>query len=116
MLLDPDQAKLYMLQASPKHLPENIRIKAARNAVSKEPCSSRKNPLPEVPPPVQSESPLSGQRLPSLQEFRNTTEQRYLENLMDLTKGNIKEACRVSGLSRSRLYALFQKYKIDKTA
>ncbi|HLC16615.1 MAG TPA: sigma-54 dependent transcriptional regulator [Thermodesulfovibrionia bacterium] len=101
-----------------KHLPENIRIKAARNAVSKEHCSSRKNPLPclpEVPPPVQSESPLPDQSLPSLQEFRNTTEQRYLENLMDFTKGNIKESCRVSGLSRSRLYALLQKYKIDKT-
>lgn len=82
-----------------KHLPEHIRIKVARNAVTKEP---------------NSEPAFQYCGLPSLQEFRNTMEQRYFENLMNVTDGSIKEACRISGLSRSRLYALLQKYKIEK--
>ena len=82
-----------------KHLPEHIRIKVARNAVAKGQGSE-----PEV----------QNYALPSLQKFRNTMEKRYFENLMNLTEGNIKEACQISGLSRSRLYAILQKYKIEK--
>ncbi len=40
-------------------------------------------------------------------------EQDYFQKLMTLTGGDIKEACRISGLSRSRLYALLQKHHIS---
>jgi len=41
-------------------------------------------------------------------------EKNYLENLIKTTSGNIKDACRISGLSRPRLYALLKKHNISK--
>ncbi|MDM8539904.1 sigma-54 dependent transcriptional regulator [Desulfococcaceae bacterium HSG9] len=55
-------------------------------------------------------------QLPCWRDFRLTaaieTEKRYLHSLIALTQDNIKEACRVSKLSRSRLYELMKKHKI----
>jgi two-component system NtrC family response regulator len=57
--------------------------------------------------------------LPKLQEFRDKiyaqAEKEYLLELMDLTGKNIPEACRISGLSQSRLYALLKKNAISRT-
>jgi len=36
----------------------------------------------------------------------------YLASLMRRTSGDIAEACRISGLSRSRLYALLKRHRI----
>jgi two-component system NtrC family response regulator len=56
--------------------------------------------------------------LPTLGEYREKaivdTERQYLASLMEITSGNIKEACRISGLSRPRLYALLKKYNMTK--
>ena len=38
----------------------------------------------------------------------------FLLGLLSTTKGNIKEACKVSGLSRSQLYRLMQKHHIKR--
>jgi two-component system, NtrC family, response regulator len=38
---------------------------------------------------------------------------QYLQGLATGTKGDIEAACQVSGLSRSRLYALLKKHNID---
>ena len=61
----------------------------------------------------------SVETLPNLRDFREHTvseaEQNYLQDLMSLTKGNIKEACTISGLSRPRLYALLKKYHISRS-
>ncbi|MEN6311484.1 MAG: helix-turn-helix domain-containing protein [Acidobacteriota bacterium] len=35
-----------------------------------------------------------------------------MQSLMQTTSGNIGEACRISGLSRSRLYTLLKKHQI----
>jgi transcriptional regulator of acetoin/glycerol metabolism len=40
-------------------------------------------------------------------------EKSYLQDLMHQKKGNIQEACRVSGLSRTRLYELLKHYGIS---
>ncbi|TFH52165.1 MAG: hypothetical protein E4G89_01655, partial [Methanothrix sp.] len=49
--------------------------------------------------------------------FRETSiaelEQQYLKDLILLTQGNVKKACQISGLSRSRLYALLKKCAIS---
>jgi transcriptional regulator of acetoin/glycerol metabolism len=37
-------------------------------------------------------------------------EKDYLSSLMRRTNGEVGEACRISGLSRSRLYTLLKKY------
>ena len=89
----------------PRHLPTHIRVHEARFSVSKN-LSDRDMPEPED---------HSAEILSSLQAIREDVirkaEKKYLKDLMLLTKGDIKEACRISGLSRSRLYYLLKKYK-----
>jgi two-component system NtrC family response regulator len=80
-----------------KHLPLDIRVKVARSAIKKE--------QPAYPGG-------GGMSLPRLTEHRQTAERQYLQDLMFQTKGNIRDACRVSGLSRSRLYALLKEHSI----
>jgi transcriptional regulator of acetoin/glycerol metabolism len=58
---------------------------------------------------------LSGS-MPKLRELREDVffraEYLYLHNLVSLTGRNIRKACELSGLSRSRLYTLLKKYQI----
>jgi two-component system NtrC family response regulator len=91
----------------PKHLPTDIRIQVARAAAG-EPS------LAEAPSAAGRETP---DPLPSLKEFRTQAvaelEQKYLRDLLGRVKGDIQEAVRISGLSRSRLYGLLKKYRIS---
>jgi two-component system NtrC family response regulator len=90
----------------PKHLPQHVRIQVARAAVG------QKNPSEMIDP---SEVTAS-EELPILDNAREAglarIEREYLVKLNRRTNGDIKAACRISGLSRSRLYALFNKYQI----
>ena len=56
------------------------------------------------------------EQLPKLRELREDVffraEYLYLQNLISLTGRNIRKACELSGLSRSRLYTLLKKYQI----
>jgi two-component system NtrC family response regulator len=90
----------------PKHLPTHIRVQAARSSVGeKEPESSSLAPSPRA--------------FPTIQEMRDRVvdeaERKYLHDLLSFTQGNIQEACRISGLSRSRFYLLLKKYRISKS-
>lgn len=82
----------------PKHLPLDIRVKVARSSIKRE------------TPVQQSEQVLTIQ---PFQEHRKVTERQYLQDLMVRTKGNVREACNQSGLSRSRLYALLKEHGIS---
>ena len=88
-----------------KHLPTHIRIKIAQNGIEKEQA-------PKAAPEGDTPSPS----FPSLQALRESAivkvEMEYLQNLMSVAGANITEACRLSGLSRSRLYELLKKYRI----
>ncbi|NLI34206.1 MAG: hypothetical protein GX422_15710 [Deltaproteobacteria bacterium] len=89
----------------PKHLPTYIRVQLARASVS-----GRETPgAGDGRPGIQYV-------LPQLGEIRESAialvEQRYLRELVTQTKGDIQRACRIAGLSRSRLYALLKKYQI----
>jgi two-component system NtrC family response regulator len=57
-------------------------------------------------------------RLPKFQDYRETVyaeaEKHYLHDLMSLAEESIPEACRLSGLSQSRLYALLKKHRIER--
>ncbi|MDY6854981.1 MAG: sigma-54 dependent transcriptional regulator [Thermodesulfobacteriota bacterium] len=92
----------------PKHLAKEIRIQVARALMNKK-KSTKEDELGMV-----NESG----KLSTMKDFRELTvsdaEKKYLEKLMSLTKGNIKKACSMSGLSRPRLYALLKKYEIPK--
>jgi two-component system NtrC family response regulator len=92
----------------PKHLPTHIRIDVVRASISK-----------ETPIEVNHKGGGSSlQTLPNLRDFRENfiseAEQHYLHELMSRTGGNIEEACKISGLSRPRLYALLKSYHISR--
>jgi len=70
-------------------------------------------PLKPIPDENSIQSPDAFPRLRSLIE---ETERQYLRDLMSVTRGDIKEACTVSGLSRARIYARLKKYEIPRRA
>ncbi len=90
----------------PKHLPLRIRVHAARTSVGKQ--GRRETGRADAVP--------ASKTLPSLREVRMAAtaeaEKHYLNELLSVTNGSIKEACRISMLSRSRLYELLKKHAI----
>lgn len=91
----------------PQHLPSHIRAQVRRAAMEK-----------DVSGPDRDDQPHSLQNLTTMQEYRDRicaeAENEYLRFLMDKTRNDITEACRISGLSQSRLYALLKKYGITR--
>lgn len=94
----------------PHHLPTAIRVKLARAAFEPAPRA------PVVGDP--SQQPGLPEKLPPMQDFRAASvdecERTYLEHLLTRHGGRIQEACKISGLSRSRLYGLLQKHGISR--
>jgi len=86
-----------------KHLPMRLRIDMARTSVSKD----------QPVEPFQTRESTSQGPLPRLRGFRETMERQYLQDLTLLAQGNIKKAIQISGVSRSRLYALLNKHQIS---
>jgi len=88
-----------------KHLPSSIRVKLAQAAAD---GVAVKTELPEI-----AKIPA---RLPRLKELRETTyakvEKDYLKALLEATGGDIGQACRISDLSRTRLYELLRKHRL----
>ncbi|MEW5724982.1 MAG: helix-turn-helix domain-containing protein, partial [Thermodesulfobacteriota bacterium] len=64
---------------------------------------------PVSPQPAPAAAPAT---LPSLQEYRAALERKYFQDLLDQTGGDVKAACRIAGLSRSRFYDLMKKYDL----
>ena len=87
----------------PKHLPHHIHVQVKQNTVA----AKKKKPVRIA----------TNNNLSRLNEVREEAiaeiEQQYLKELMIRTKAHIETACRISGLSRSRLYALLKKYNIS---
>jgi DNA-binding NtrC family response regulator len=90
----------------PKHIPTHIRVQQVRSSLGEKGPeeSPQATPSPQVFPPIQEV------RERALEE----TEKKYLRELLSFTKGDIPEACQISGLSRSRLYLLLKKYQLTK--
>lgn len=92
-----------------RHLPTQIRIREARASVKTKAGRGEKVETASRP----------AEMLPKLQDVRESVlskaEKQYLHDLMLLTKQDIKAACRVSGLSQSRLYHLLKKYNISRS-
>ena len=91
----------------PHHLPRHIRAKIARTsvnaAVGHKDDSTSVYPLEDI----------DHESFPKINDFRNDMEHRYLEKLMLVASGSKKEACRLSGLSRTRLFELLKKHDIS---
>jgi two-component system NtrC family response regulator len=92
----------------PNHLPPSIRTKTIQAKLGK-PAT----PLDVSPVVAEAPEPFT---LPSLKTVREKElariEKHYLDDLMVACDGNVQEACRVSCLSQSRLYALLKRYDI----
>lgn len=85
----------------PKHLPTHIRMKNKNIEVDED----------------HGAFPSSW---PTLKESRAAAvlevEAQYLSRLMDFTQGNMKEACKISGLSLPQLYAQMKKNHLTRSA
>ncbi len=90
----------------PRHLPDHVRIQVAQNVLRRKTDAGDSSAAD-----VQGFSPT----LP-LQEVRDAAifeaERKYFRDILGHTAGNVTEACRISGLSRSRFYSLLKKYRL----
>ena len=91
----------------PKHLPTYIRVWLTRTSVGKEIMADKET----------TAVPQTSKAFPKLKDVReialDKAEGKYLKDLLSFTKGDIKKACELSGLSRTRLYVLLKKHKIS---
>jgi two-component system, NtrC family, response regulator len=94
----------------PKHLPPAIRVHLAKSLIG-----NRRETNMQGAAGVSTESPSS---LAPYRGFREAAlveaEKKYFQDLMLLSRGSISEACRISGLGRTRLYSLLKKYEISR--
>ncbi len=79
------------------HLPESFRIMQVRAGFQQERPSTT----------------AGGTCLPPWRSFKDHCEIDYLQRLSGATAGNVAKACRLSGLSRSRLYQMISKHGLS---
>lgn len=81
----------------PWHLPTYIRVTLARNAVDDESA-------------VSGAGPAAPQELGTLKDHRARSDREYLERALAATGGNINEACRIAGISRTQFFELRRRH------
>lgn len=95
----------------PSHLPVHIRAKVARDTVSKVSRSST------VENSNAGEEAAHYIHLENYKDYRTKLlengEKKYFTRIAEEARGNVKEACRISGLSKSRLYYFLKKYNLS---
>jgi two-component system NtrC family response regulator len=107
----------------PKHLPDSIRIQVVASSLIRpdEPFPHIKDDgLDQAAAPAASAGQMeeTEEQLASFKDFRREAlkevETAYLRRLMRETQGNIKRACAISGLGRTRLYTLLKENNVDR--
>jgi len=92
----------------PVHLPVHIRIQVARGQVrDREQAFAQRQEAAQPESPAADHAPVP---VPTLKVYRQAMDRLYLERLLEQSGGAPREACRLSGLSRSRLYALLKEH------
>ena len=89
------------------HLPVRLRASITRHMVKQ--CVPTQRGATDLDPVFPHQDPF-----PTINDFRDLMERRYLDQLLRQTQGNRKEACRISGLSRTRLFELLRKYGLAR--
>lgn len=90
----------------PKHLPTYIRIWLARTSLGMDVAADK------APPMIEASGTLL--KLKDVREIALAgAEHQYLKDLMAAARGDIRHACQISGLSRTRLYVLLKKHNIS---
>jgi two-component system NtrC family response regulator len=85
-----------------KNLPEEIQLEYIKSTLKSEKVVSSDT----------HDQPQSG-TLASWKEYRNKNGYEYILLLFSHSQNNLKEACRISGLSKARIYQLIKKYNIQ---
>lgn len=92
----------------PRHLPRAIRAEVARRDLEK--GTAIKD--------TQEKQQIDTNDFPTLKRYRHLhideIEKRYLHTLFDITGGNVKQSCKIAGISRARLYALIKRHEISR--
>lgn len=94
----------------PMHLPISIRVNVTRKKLQDDEQTAEPSAAHNVYP--------DSQTLPTLKQARDRAieeeEKRYLRSLLKSTGSDIAQCCKISDLSRSRLYDLLKKYALTK--
>ena len=90
----------------PYHLPTYIRAKVTQSFLN------TANEHEDESPSVDFPANFDNGNFPKIKEFRSATERQYLRKLMQRSHGSKNEACRISGLSRTRLFELLKKHNL----
>jgi two-component system, NtrC family, response regulator len=91
----------------PLHLPPEIRIKVTQDALR---ASREKSvEMPDHTEPIDLSQDLQNYR----DRIVEKAEEKYLAELLALTNGDLRRCLKISGLSRSRFYALLKKYNMS---
>ena len=102
IISDPMAPALY-----PIHLPPEIRLCSIRSKIFQKHEQNKGEPSYPLSVPT-----ANFQTLPPFKEYRrlhlNSMEKNYLQSLIAEAEGDLALACRLSGLSRSRLYGLLK--------
>jgi two-component system NtrC family response regulator len=86
------------------HLPEHIRVHMTLEGIQSDDDKAQV-----------AAAPL-GRTIPPLwKDFKAEVEKEYMHRLFEVSGGSVKEACRISGLSRARLYQLMNLYNTSAT-
>lgn len=86
----------------PHHLPTHLRVAATKLRLTRKPQSEPADSIPDTE--------FTNGVFPTFKEYNDKVRASYLRELLMHTKGNRVEACRISGLSKTRLYALIKEY------
>lgn len=95
----------------PQHLPVKIRTQIAKASVGRN--ESQKIDSVNISSTVLSSTESIKSYKNFKEELQETGEQLYFSRIGELSNGDVKTACELSGLSRSRLYFFLQKYQIS---
>ncbi len=91
----------------PCHLPVHIRVKMVQTSLKV--CEQART-QPSLS--ISRFNSTDCEEFPRFRDFVVEMESQYLHNLMQAVSGSRKEACRLSGLSRTHLYELLKKHGI----
>ena len=83
----------------PEHLPTEIRSRIAKTAFERQ---------GEKPP---QDAGTGEGPFPTLQDYERQVRERYLTELIGRARGDYREACRISGMSKSKLYELLKSHQ-----
>lgn len=99
------------------HLPKQLRIQVARASVKKDNGDqAREDSLRQKPSYLLPDLPEELTNYKNLREnVISSAEKIYFRKILAETDGSIKQACKITGLGRTRLYALLKKHDLTRT-